>query len=129
MPSFSFQYLSHVSLEYCLIIIILEILVTAVSDHPQAILLRRRPISRNTLSSKEVVFGFSLTVGRGLLTANPHHYVVILRNPKNVVPIKIRFALINNKIWYIFRVSLMRRLRCLPVSKVWKISVPSNRRK
>jgi len=24
-----------------------------------------------------IEFGFSLTVGRGLLTANPHHYVVI----------------------------------------------------
>ena len=57
MPSFSFQYFSHLSLEYCLIIIILEILVTALSDHPQAILFSRRPISLNNRSSKEVVFG------------------------------------------------------------------------
>jgi len=32
-------------------------LVTALSDQPQAILLRRRPISLNNLSSKDVVFG------------------------------------------------------------------------
>ena len=37
--------------------IILEMLVTALSDQPQATLLRRRPISLNTRSSNDIVFG------------------------------------------------------------------------
>jgi len=37
--------------------IILDSLVNALTDHPQAIRLRRRPISRKTLSNKEVIFG------------------------------------------------------------------------
>ena len=37
--------------------IILERLVTVLSAQPQAILLRRRPISLKTLSSKDIVFG------------------------------------------------------------------------
>jgi len=37
--------------------IILEMFVTALSDHPQAILLSRRPTSLNRRSSREVVFG------------------------------------------------------------------------
>jgi len=37
--------------------IILEMFVTALSDHPQAIFFSRRPISLNSRSSREVVFG------------------------------------------------------------------------
>ena len=37
-------------------------LVTAVSDHPQAIFFRRRPISLSTRSNKDVVFGAILVL-------------------------------------------------------------------
>ena len=37
--------------------IILEMFVTALSDHPQAIFFSRRPTSLNRRSSREVVFG------------------------------------------------------------------------
>ena len=40
-----------------MIIIILDKFVTVLSDQPQAIFLRRRPISLNTLSNNDVVFG------------------------------------------------------------------------
>ena len=62
MPNFSFQYCSHFFREYCLIMIILEILVTASSHHPQAILFKRRPTSLNTLSNSDIVFGAIIPV-------------------------------------------------------------------
>ena len=37
--------------------IILEMLVTALSDQPQAILLRRRPSSLNTRSNQDIIVG------------------------------------------------------------------------
>lgn len=57
MLSFFFQYFSHLSREYCLSIISLDKLVTTLSDQPQAILLRRRPSSLNTLSNQDVIVG------------------------------------------------------------------------
>ena len=55
--------------------IILEILLTALSDQPQAILLRRRPISLNTLSNNDVVnrkFNFPNAVeSSGYFSGNP----------------------------------------------------------
>lgn len=42
--------------------IILEIFVTALSDHPQAIFFSRRPTSLNSRSSREVVFGAIMPV-------------------------------------------------------------------
>jgi hypothetical protein len=57
MPNFPFQNCSYLSSAYCLIRIIFDRLVVATSDHPLAIIFKRRSISRNTRSRRDVVFG------------------------------------------------------------------------